>query len=144
MSRLIDRYIVLLDIQDENGFDSSWPSTIFTEDVRMHFPIGTVKGIEKVAEFHHAAKVRFDRTLHVGASHDIALAGDTARVRMHVVATHVHAPLPGQADRIGPLFDIGGYYSGEAVRTRNGWRLREWGFRLVWADGPGPDGTPVM
>lgn len=138
ISELIDRYVVLLDTQDENGFDESWPRTLFTEDVRLHFPIGTHEGIPGVAEFHHAAKQKFDRTLHLSANHVIRLDGDRAHVRFHLIATHVHH------DGGAPLFDIGGHYTGEAVRTTAGWRFREWGFHLTWASGPGPDGKPVM
>jgi hypothetical protein len=138
ISELIDRYVVLLDTQDENGFDESWPRTVFTEDVRLHFPIGTHEGLAGVAEFHLAAKQKFDRTLHLSANHAVRLDGDRAQVRFHLIATHVHH------DGGVPLFDIGGHYTGEAVRTAAGWRFREWGFHLTWASGPGPDGEPVM
>lgn len=138
LSALIDRYVVLLDTQDVNGFDESWPGTVFTEDVRLHFPIGTHEGIEGVAEFHHAAKQKFARTLHLSANHVVRLDEDRASVRFHLIATHVHH------DAGTPLFDIGGHYTGEAVRTPAGWRFREWGFHLDWAQGPGPDGEPVM
>ncbi|WP_331765276.1 nuclear transport factor 2 family protein (plasmid) [Streptomyces sp. NBC_01384] len=144
INELIDRYVILLDTQDDHGFDSTWPATVFTDDVRLHFPIGIHEGLEGVAEFHHAGKVRFDRTLHLSANHAITLDGDRARVRMHLLATHVHHPSPDAPDRIGTLFDIGGHYGGEAVRTERGWRFSEWGFHLTWAAGPGPDGKPVM
>lgn len=145
ISSLVDRYVILLDTQDENGLDESWPATVFTDGVRLHFPIGTHVGVEGVAEFHHAAKLKFDRTLHLSANHRIHLDGDRATVRFHLVATHVHhrstADGPGSTP---PFFDIGGHYAGKAVRTPDGWRFEEWGFHLTWASGPGPDGVPVM
>jgi hypothetical protein len=144
ISELMDRYTVLLDTQDDHGFDGTWPATVFTDDVRLHFPIGTHHGIAGVAEFHYRAKVRFARTIHLSGNHVVQLDGDRARVRCHMVATHVHHPSPEAPDRIGELFDLGGHGSGEAVRTPRGWRLREWGFTPTWAEGPGPDGTPVM
>ncbi|GHF64549.1 hypothetical protein GCM10010218_52660 [Streptomyces mashuensis] len=136
INELLDRYIVLLDTQDENGFDDTWPPTVFTDDVRMTFPVGTCEGLSDVAQLHHVAKNRFARTLHLSSNHTVALDGDRAEVRLHVVATHVHHP--SGEDR--PHFDIGGYYKGEAVRTEAGWRLRTWAFHLVWSTGPGPDG----
>ncbi|MEU8545405.1 nuclear transport factor 2 family protein [Streptomyces roseoverticillatus] len=139
VNELLDRYIVLLDNQDENGFDGSWPSTVFTDDVRMIFPVGACEGLSDVARLHFVAKNRFDRSLHVSSNHIVTLDGDRADVRLHVLATHVHHPGPENR----PNFDIGGYYEGEAVRTAVGWRLRTWAFHLVWSTGPGPDGCPL-
>ena len=144
IEELIDRYTVLLDTQDDHGFDRTWPATVFTDDVRLSFPIGSHQGIGGAAEFHYRAKQRFDRTLHLSSNHQVRLDGDRARVRCHLIATHVHHPSASAPDRIGPLFDIGGHYLGEAVRTERGWRFREWGFHLSWAEGPGPDGTAVL
>jgi len=144
ISDLIGRYTVLLDTQDQDGFDGTWPASVFTDDVRLHFPIGVHEGIPGVAEFHYRAKLRFDRTIHLSSNHEVRLDGDRARVRCHMHATHVHHPSPQAPDRIGALFTIGGHGEGEAVRTPRGWRIREWGFHLAWADGPGPDGTPVL
>ncbi|MGW2492625.1 nuclear transport factor 2 family protein [Streptomyces sp. NPDC001606] len=144
LSALLDRYTVLLDTQDDHGFDAHWPATVFTEDVRLHFPIGTHEGLAGVAEFHYRAKIRFARTIHLSGNHIVQLDGDRARVRCHMVTTHVHRPAPQRPDRIGALFQLGGFGVGEAVRTAEGWRLSEWGFTATWADGPGPDGTPVM
>ncbi|MEV7525565.1 nuclear transport factor 2 family protein [Streptomyces sp. NPDC091371] len=139
ISALIDRYVVLLDTQDENDLDESWPLTVFTRDVRLRFPIGDHEGVAGVAKFHYEAKQKFARTLHHSSNHVIHLDGDRAAVRFHLTATHVH-----HNGDSGPLFDIGGYYTGEAVRTEQGWRLREWEFHLIWATGPGPNGKPIM
>ncbi|MFE5580130.1 nuclear transport factor 2 family protein [Kitasatospora sp. NPDC056531] len=144
ISALIDRYVTLLDTQDENGYDETWPPTVFTDDVLLHFPIGTHEGIDGVARFHYEAKARFDRTLHLSANHAIRLDGDRGTVRFHVVATHVHRREAGEQGAPAALFDIGGHYGGVVVRTSQGWRFKEWSFNLTWADGPGPDGTPVL
>jgi hypothetical protein len=137
ITRLLDRYVVLLDTQDANGFDESWPATVFTDDVRLVFPIGSHQGLKGLAAFHHLAKTRFDRTLHLSANHGIELDGDRAAVRLHVIGTHVHRTAP--EERTAQLFDIGGSYQGEAVRTSAGWRISRWRFDLVWSAGPGPD-----
>ncbi|MGP3922542.1 nuclear transport factor 2 family protein [Streptomyces sp. 8N616] len=131
IAALIDRYVVLLDTQDEAGFDDSWPRSIFTENVRLSFPIGDHEGLDGVAEFHYQAKRKFDRTHHLASNYLIGLDGDRAGVRFHMLATHVH---PGE----GPLFDIGGHYEGEAVRTAEGWRFQRWAFHLTWSAGPKP------
>ncbi|MCD9193526.1 nuclear transport factor 2 family protein [Streptomyces albireticuli] len=139
ISELVDRYVVLLDTQDADGFDDSWPATVFTDDVELAFPVGTWQGLEGVARFHYEAKARFAHTLHLSGNHTITLDGDEADVRLHLVATHVHHP----ADPARAHFDIGGHYAGRAVRTDDGWRFRTWGFHLDWSTGPGPDGVPL-
>lgn len=139
IAELIDRYITLLDTQDDHGFDDTWPRTVFTEDCRLEFPVGTVEGLHGAAGFHFDRKSRFARTHHLAANYGIRLDGDTARVRVHLVASHVHqddGPDPGGR------FDIGGYSEGEAVRTPDGWRLRRWRFSLMWSDGAGPRPGP--
>ncbi|GAA3302657.1 nuclear transport factor 2 family protein [Streptomyces cinereospinus] len=140
ITELIDRYVTLLDVQDRHGYDDTWPRTVFTEDCRLEFPVGTVRGLDTAAAFHFDRKSRFARTHHLAANHGIALDGDTARVRVHLFASHVHhddGPDPGGR------FDIGGYSEGEAVRTADGWRISRWRFQLVWSDGAGPRPGPA-
>ncbi|MEU0671712.1 nuclear transport factor 2 family protein [Streptomyces sp. NPDC006172] len=139
IAELIDRYITLLDTQDDHGFDDTWPATVFTSDCRLEFPVGTIEGIDEAAAFHFDRKSRFARTHHLAANYGIHLDGDTARVRIHLLASHVHhedGPDPNGR------FDIGGYSEGEAVRTPDGWRLRRWRFRLMWSAGAGPRPGP--
>ncbi|MFI9614921.1 nuclear transport factor 2 family protein [Streptomyces sp. NPDC052023] len=137
---LVDRYITLLDAQDAHGYDESWPRTVFTDDCRLEFPVGAVRGRDTAAAFHFDRKSRFARTHHLASNYGIALDGDTARVRVHILASHVHhddGPDPGGR------FDIGGYSEGETVRTPDGWRISRWRFHLVWSDGAGPRPGPA-
>lgn len=139
LTELIDRYVTLLDTQDEHGFDDTWTRTVFTADCRLEFPVGNASGLEGLAAFHLDRKSRFARTHHLASNYGIQLEGDTARIRIHLVASHVHhedGPDPGGR------FDIGGYSEGEAVRTPDGWRLHRWKFNLVWSAGAGPRPGP--
>ncbi|GAA2427546.1 nuclear transport factor 2 family protein [Streptomyces macrosporus] len=132
ITTLIDRYVILLDTQDENGFDDTWPRRLFTEDVHVTFPVGEHRGLDGLAEFHYRAKQKFDRTHHIASNYLIDLDGDRADVRFQMIAIHVH---PGD----GPLFEVGGHYEGEAVRTDEGWRIRRWGYHVAWSTGPRPE-----
>jgi hypothetical protein len=139
VAELIDRYITLLDTQDEHGFDPAWPATVFTQDCRLEFPVGTVEGRDQAAAFHYDRKSRFARTHHLAANYGIRVDGDTARIRVHLVASHVHHDDGPDPDG---RFDIGGHSEGEAVRTPDGWRLSRWRFHLMWSDGAGPRPGP--
>ncbi|MEW2635794.1 nuclear transport factor 2 family protein [Streptomyces sp. NPDC048389] len=139
IAELIDRYITLLDTQDDHGFDDTWPHTVFTDDCRLEFPVGTVEGIRDVAAFHFDRKSRFNRTHHLAANYSVQADGDTALLRIHLVASHIHhddGPDPGGR------FDIGGYSRAQAVRTPDGWRLHRWRFHLMFSDGTGPRPGP--
>ncbi|MCB5170204.1 nuclear transport factor 2 family protein [Streptomyces bambusae] len=139
IAELIDRYVTLLDTQDEHGFDEDWTASVFTDDCRLEFPVGNVHGREGLARFHFEKKSRFDRTHHLSANYGITLDGDVALVRAHLLASHIHL---GDGPDPGGRFDIGGYSEGEAVRTADGWRLRFWRFNLLWSDGEGPRPGP--
>ncbi|GAB3647949.1 nuclear transport factor 2 family protein [Streptomyces sparsus] len=136
---LVSRYVILLDTQDDLGFDDCWPRSVFTEDVRLEFPLGTFQGLDGLAEFHHRAKAKFARTHHLAANHLVELSGDTATVRCQMLATHVQTEQArAQAGPdLAPLFEVGGYYLAEAVRTPDGWRFRSWTCRVVWHQGTG-------
>ncbi|WP_434595305.1 nuclear transport factor 2 family protein [Streptomyces sp. A5-4] len=140
ISDLIDRYTILLDTQDEKGIDEDWPGSIFVEDCRLTYPIGGHSGLAGLAGFHDDAKQKFTATHHLSSNHVIALAGDRANIRFQMVATHVHRAETRSraATDPGPLFQIGGYYEGESVRTADGWRFDNWTFHVVWTAGVGP------
>ncbi len=137
ISELVSRYVILLDTQDENGFDDSWPGSIFTEDIRMELPIGTYEGLDGLAEFHYRAKSKFARTHHLSSNHSIAVDGDSATVRCQMITTHVHPLSRPDRNSRRALFRIGGHYEAEAVRTDLGWRFRRWVCRVTWHEGSG-------
>ncbi|MEU3573668.1 nuclear transport factor 2 family protein [Kitasatospora sp. NPDC036755] len=139
---LIDGYLLSLDTAPHAGgrFDEAWARRYFTPDVRITSPVGEHEGIEGLAESEQATLGKFERTQHVGANYMIDLDGDRAAVRWNALMTHVHLPSTQQArgERPGGHFDVGGTFTGEAVRTRDGWRLRSLDIRAVWTTGQGP------
>ena len=140
IARLIDRYTLLLDSQDEPGTAPDWPRSIFTHDCRLVFPIGEHHGLAGLGAFHDAAKQKFSATHHLSSNHAIVLDGDRADIRFQMIATHVHRPDTRRraARDPGPLFQVGGYYAGRAARTADGWRFASWSFHVVWTSGTGP------
>jgi hypothetical protein len=83
---------------------------------------------------------KFLRTQHLHANHLVDVDGDNAVVRWDLVATHVlreSSPESG-GEGVGPLFRVGDYYEGEAVRTARGWRFRSMTLHVVWMTGTPP------
>ncbi|MFE4975998.1 nuclear transport factor 2 family protein [Kitasatospora sp. NPDC056651] len=139
---LIDGYLLSLDTVPHAGgrFDEAWARRYFTPDVQITTPVGEHQGIDGLAESEQATLAKFERTQHVGANHMIDLDGDRAAVRWNAVMAHVHLASTQQArgEESGGHFDVGGTFTGEAVRTPDGWRLRTLEVRAVWTSGSGP------
>ncbi|MCQ8773194.1 nuclear transport factor 2 family protein [Streptomyces telluris] len=139
---LIDRYLLGLDTVPADGgrFDDAWARSLFTPDVRIVSPVGVHEGIDGLAESEQATLAKFERTQHMGANYMIGLDGDRATVRWNALMTHVHLASTHEARGTGPgdHFTVGGTFTGEAVRTPEGWRFRHLDIRAVWVNGQGP------
>nr|BFD88922.1 hypothetical protein KitaXyl93_02820 [Kitasatospora sp. Xyl93] len=142
LTGLIDGYLLSLDTVPHGGgrFDEAWERRYFTPDVRITSPVGQHEGIDGLAESEQATLGKFERTQHVGANYMIDLDGDRATVRWNALMTHVHLASTQRArgEEPGGHFDVGGTFTGEAVRTPDGWRLRSLDVRAVWTNGKGP------
>ncbi|MFD8596069.1 nuclear transport factor 2 family protein [Kitasatospora sp. NPDC059646] len=134
---LVDGYLLSL---DGGRFDGEWARRHFTADVRFTSPVGSHEGVDGLAEHEQATLDKFERTQHVGANLLIDLDGDRAAVRWNAVMTHVHpaATQRFRGEEPGGHFDVGGTFTGEAVRTPAGWRFRRLDVRAVWTTGRGP------
>jgi len=135
ISQLIDRYITAFDLLTEEPRDDEWYRSVFTEDVRLVFPIGGHTGIDGLAEFNRAARAKWARTHHLSANHLVTLDGDRATVRAHLLVTHV-PDIDGAAHHLS----TGSHFDAAAVRTPAGWRLAKMVFTLVWISGEPPAG----
>ncbi|KOG85846.1 hypothetical protein ADK38_34415 [Streptomyces varsoviensis] len=142
VSALITRYFA--DI-DERRFTDAWVRSIFTDDVRLEFPIGSHTGAAGLAEASAEGVAPFVRTLHRTSDHVVEViepGGDRAAFRANLVADHIHLPevLAARGPDANPRFTIGTYVEGEAVRTDQGWRIGRLEMVLVWTEGRPPAG----
>lgn len=137
ISELIDRYVVTLDTAEQQDRDRDWYRLMFTDHVRLAYPIGDHTGIEGLREFLCAARLTWQVTHHVSANHVIDLHGWRATARVQIVGTHVDYDATALRVPDGHRFDTGGYYDVEAVRGPRGWRIDYLRFVLVWTSGGG-------
>jgi hypothetical protein len=131
IARLCDRYAIHLDLSRHSD---DWLDTVFTEDALVTFPMGQYKGMAGLRRFQEMARTTFERTHHLSSNYDIELSADQASIRAHLMAAHV-----ARREDLAHHFTIGGHYEAEAVRTDQGWRLRELTFDLVWTAGDPPN-----
>lgn len=133
---LVDRFVVALDVHDERGYDDDWYRSVFTEDVRLSFPIHSHEGVDGFAAFQSVARSRWERGHHLASTPEVVLDGDDATARTSVIATHVH--LDASGPHADPLLRVGGHYDVRARRTAAGWRLAQITFSMTWSTGTGP------
>jgi hypothetical protein len=131
IAQLCDRYVTHLDRDRDND---DWLASVFTDDARVIFPTGEYQGLAGLVEFQEMGRRNYTASHHISANNYIELDGDSAQVRVHLVAVHV-----GRREEPGRHFDLGGYYDAEAVRTPAGWRFRQFSFAMVWHSGQTPE-----
>ncbi|HEX3649857.1 MAG TPA: nuclear transport factor 2 family protein [Pseudonocardiaceae bacterium] len=125
---LIDRFFRALDERDLNV---RWGRSMFTDDVRVAFPIGECQGLEAVVAALAEGMRQFGPTQHSGSNYVIDLDGDRGTVRWNAIQTH----LPPGATPFAEPFVSGGYYDGEVIRTAVGWRFSRQTYHIVWLRG---------
>lgn len=116
------------------GVDADDPailSEIFTEDIVGDYSedFGFVlKGLENfIAQTQGSLGPPI--TQHVMATYDIDIDGDTATGFRYVIAWHVDPDDPTHQ------FKVGARYLDTLVRTPTGWKISEFTFKILWADG---------
>jgi hypothetical protein len=114
--------------------DRDWPAlaACFAADGEVDYGpgLGQHRGGEAVAALCAGVLTPLDSSQHVITNHQVAIAGDTADARCHVVAQHTRAAAPGGAN-----FTIGGTYRAALVRTADGWLIRRFALEVRWRDG---------
>lgn len=114
--------------------DRDWPAlaACFAPDGEVDYgpELGVHRGGAAVAALCAGVLGPLDSSQHVITNHQVAIAGDTADARCHVVAQHVRAAATG-----GATFTIGGTYRASLVRTVDGWLIRRFALEMRWREG---------
>jgi hypothetical protein len=148
ITELFDRYHATLDEgQDPARFDEAWARSVFTDDVRLTFPVGSRSGIDGTVAVHRHGMGSYVRTQHVVSNLvlDFDPDGDGGRagLRANLLAAHVYLDGNGAGSDSGSaesLFVVGDYYEGEVRRTDAGWRISRLALHVVWNMGRPPLG----
>lgn len=108
---LITRYAKAVDRKDWDLYRS-----VFTDDAFIDYTSagGVASGVEEMVAWLDTSLAHFATTQHFIGNFDININGDSATVEVMV-----HNPIV-MADK--SLWQVGGWYHHELVRTPNGWR----------------------
>ncbi len=122
---LLTRYTFAIDAHDWDGLDA-----VFTPDAHIDYTAtGGIAGpFPEVKKWLSETLPMFSAMQHVIAQKQVAIDGDTARVR----AYFLNPMQIDQPDGSTWQMDIGGAYVHELVRTPEGWRSRHLHEEMLW------------
>ncbi len=126
LNELMNRYAASIDLRD-------WARlrTVFADQVEADFTSMGTKSVFRGPAEEWVATIRstitgFDATQHFFANHSAELFGDRATDLRYMQARHVLG---------AAYYTIGGYYTGEMLRTPAGWRITRYRLTVTWRDG---------
>jgi ketosteroid isomerase-like protein len=125
---LITAYTRAVDTRDWDALDA-----VFTEDAVLDYSAvgGPADSLAVAKPWVEQGLRGFDRYQHVIGQVAIELHGDTARATAYLTNPMV-AKAP---DGTETLWEVGGYYHHDLVRTPDGWRSRRMVDDIVWTRG---------
>lgn len=133
MAEVVDRYFRSL---DERDFDVEHQEALLLPDVRILRPNGTaLVGIERMCNSYRSSFERFERTQHLLTGHEVEIDGETATIRVDLVA--VHAWRPDTSGGPEGLFVAGAVITGVLRRVEGRWKIALLDNTNVWRSGAG-------
>ena len=124
---LVTRYTRAIDTREWDRLDD-----VFTPDARIDYSAtgGTTGGFAEVKQWLADTLPMFVTYQHTLGQLEVELAGDEARV-----AAYFHNPMVFADDQGEQLWEVGGIYHHQLVRTEDGWRSRGLREEQVWKRG---------
>jgi len=134
ISEVVYNYATGVDRKDEKLFRSIWADEITVDGVGGQF--GESKPATLSADRWAHIIIRriskFAVTQHVLTNPKIEVDGDRARCVVYMQARHfVQGWQPGD-----PIYDMGGYYTHNLIRTPQGWRIKSYCLHVMWHINP--------
>jgi len=135
INEILIRYFRAL---DEKDFTLETMQSIFTSDVRIERPNGSVlHGPADILSNQQESFTRFKATQHLLAGADVQLDDAAAHVRGNLIALHLWADGYGEPDKDDNYFLAGGVVTATAEQTDSGWRISALKNDVVWRRGTG-------
>lgn len=126
---VVNRFGMTIDLRDWDNFRK-----LFTNSVEFDYSsIGETAGTlhpDDIVDTARKDLSGFQATQHLITNHQVELFDNAATCHAHVRAQHF---LPNEQG--DPLFEMGGYYTAELVRTESDWQIKRWKFSVLWSCG---------
>jgi SnoaL-like domain len=127
---LMHRYATAVDSKDWTTLRALFTDEIGAEMIGLSadlgLPINTTA--QRWIEVISSGLARYAVTQHSMSNHRVELSGDRAVCSTYVVARHFIRD--GKAGR--SIYDVGGYYTNEMLRTAGEWKISKWKLTGTW------------
>jgi SnoaL-like domain len=132
---LMHRYATAVDSKDWATLRSLFVDEIGAEMVGLSADLGVPKNTspERLIEAFSSGLGQYTATQHSMSNHRIELNGDRATCITYIIARHVRKDAKGGQS----IYDVGGYYTNEMVRTADGWKIGKWKLTGTWETNTG-------
>jgi SnoaL-like domain len=134
IAEVVYNYATGVDQKDEKLFRSIWADEITVDGVGGFF--GESKPATLSADRWASIIIRriskYAVTQHLLANPKIEVNGDAAKCVVYMQARHfVHGWKQGD-----PVYEMGGFYTHDLVRTAQGWRIKSYCLHVTWLLNP--------
>ncbi|HEV3114421.1 MAG TPA: nuclear transport factor 2 family protein [Candidatus Binataceae bacterium] len=134
ISEVVYNYATGVDQKDEKLFRSIWADEITVDGVGGLFKESrpATLSADKWASIIIRRISKFEVTQHVLTNPKIEVNGNQAKCVVYMQARHfVQGWKPGD-----PIYDMGGFYTHDLVRTAQGWRIKSYCLHVTWLLNP--------
>jgi uncharacterized protein (TIGR02246 family) len=120
---------------DDRKITAEAVAGLYTEDGVFHGPGGTRSGRQAIFEADTYVYEMFEATHHITSDYLINVADDRATVRATMYAIDIWHKSVRDELSLDSHFVAGSVFTGDAVRTAEGWRFAQLTQRVVWREG---------
>lgn len=127
---LMHRYATAVDSKDWVTLRGLFVDEIEAEMIGLQADLGIPVKVtaDRWIEVISRGLAQYSVTQHSMSNHRVEVAGDRAQCTTYIVARHLIPDAKGGRS----IFDCGGYYANQMVRTAGGWKLRKWKLVATW------------
>jgi uncharacterized protein (TIGR02246 family) len=121
---------------DEKNFDAQHFATIFTTEARVTRPDGSsLIGSKEISTSHQQSFARFESSQHLLTGHEISIDGNTAIVRVNLIAMHMWQGSNTNANKPDNFFIAGGVIDAKLLQANRQWRISQVSNTVLWRAG---------
>lgn len=121
---------------DQKNFDATHFATIFMPDAKVTRPGGSsLNGPTEISTSHQHSFARFESSQHFLTGHEISIDGNTAIVRVNLIAMHMWQGSNTNANKADNYFIAGGVIDAKLAQADRQWKILQVSNTVLWRAG---------
>jgi hypothetical protein len=127
---LMHRYATAVDSKEWTTLRSLFTNEIGCEMIGLKADLGlpVATTADRWIDVISRGLAQYSVTQHSISNHRVEIGGEKAVCTAYVIARHFIPDGKGA----NAIFDVGGYYANDVVRTADGWKIRKWKLVGTW------------